>query len=161
MLRDDNLPEAKTVIDASGLHVLPGLIDPHVHFRVPGLEYKEDFNSGSQAAVVGGITTVVDMPNVIPPTATVAGLQAKLECADGNSFCDYAIYAVLMEGSLPHIHPLTQAGVCGYKIFMGETIGKIEPAQRWRDDLPVEADGRNLPTVRRARGGQLDPVLPS
>jgi dihydroorotase len=127
MLRDDNLPEAKTVIDANGLHVLPGLIDPHVHFRVPGLEYKEDFNSGSQAAVVGGITTVIDMPNVIPPTATVAGLQAKLECADGNSFCDYAIYAVLMEGSLQHILPLAEAGVCGYKIFMGETIGKIEP----------------------------------
>lgn len=126
-LRDDNLPNAETTIDAEGLYVLPGLIDPHVHFRSPGMEHKEDFNTGSQAAVAGGITTVIDMPNVIPPTATVAGLHAKLERADGNSYCDYALYAVLMEGSLPQIVPLAEAGVCGYKIFMGETIGKIEP----------------------------------
>jgi dihydroorotase len=127
LLRDANLPDAQTVIDAAGLYVLPGLIDPHVHFRVPGLEYKEDFNTGSQAAVAGGITTIIDMPNVIPPTATVAALQAKLECADGNAYCDYAIYAVLMEGSAPHVRPLADAGVCGFKIFMGETIGKIDP----------------------------------
>lgn len=70
MVRDD-LPPAREVIDAAGLHVLPGLIDPHVHFRVPGLEYKEDFDTGSQGAACGGITTVIDMPNVVPPTATV------------------------------------------------------------------------------------------
>lgn len=125
LLRDGHLPDADVVIDAEGLHVLPGLIDPHVHFRVPGLEYKEDFNTGSQAAVCGGISTVIDMPNVVPPTATVADLEAKLECAHGNSYCDYAIYAVLMEGSLKHILPMADAGVCGYKIFMGETIGNI------------------------------------
>lgn len=125
LLLDGDLPEAETEIDATGLHVLPGLIDPHVHFRVPGLEYKEDFNTGSQAAVCGGITTVIDMPNVIPPTSTVEALELKLDCARDNSYCDYAIYAVLMEGSIPHIHPLAEAGVCGYKIFMGETIGNI------------------------------------
>ena len=62
------------MIDAEGLHVLPGLIDPHVHFRVPGLDYKEDFDTGSQAAVCGGITSVIDMPNVKPPTADVESL---------------------------------------------------------------------------------------
>jgi allantoinase len=127
MSRDDNLPDAQTVIDATGLYVLPGLIDPHVHFRAPGLEHKEDFNTGSQAAVAGGITTVIDMPNVVPPTATVAGLHAKLDSAAGKAYCDYAVYAVLMQGSLPHIRPLADAGVCGYKVFMGETVGKIEP----------------------------------
>jgi dihydroorotase len=126
-LRDGGLPEAETVIDAAGLFVLPGLIDPHVHFRTPGLEYKEDFTTGSAAAVAGGITTVIDMPNVVPPTATVEALDAKLECARGSSYCDYAIYAVLVEGSIPHIEPLAQAGVCGFKIFMGETIGNIPP----------------------------------
>jgi dihydroorotase len=137
-LRDDGLPDAETVIDAEGLHVLPGLIDPHVHFRVPGLEHKEDFRTGSQAAVCGGITTVIDMPNVIPPTSTVEALELKLECARGNAFCDYGIYAVLMEGSILHIHPLAEAGVCGYKIFMGETIGNIpapsdgEIIEQWR-----------------------------
>src|SRR5215467_11234990 len=127
LLRDGHLPEAQVEIDAEGLLVLPGLIDPHVHFRVPGLEYKEDFNTGSQAAVCGGITTVLDMPNVVPPTATVSALEAKLECAQGNAHCDYGIYAVLMEGNLEHILPLADAGVCGYKIFMGETIGNIPP----------------------------------
>ena len=125
LLRDGDLPEATTVIDARGLHVLPGLIDPHVHFRVPGLEYKEDFKTGSSAAVCGGITTVIDMPNVKPPTTNVANLQAKLEAIDGTAYCDYAIYAVLVVGSIPEILPLAEAGVCGYKIFMGETIGNI------------------------------------
>jgi dihydroorotase len=124
-LRDGDLPEAETVIDAEGLHVLPGLIDPHVHFRVPGLDYKEDFDTGSQAAVCGGITMIYDMPNVLPPTSDVESLQMKLDCANGKSYCDFAIYAVLMEGSIPHIEPLADAGVCGYKIFMGETIGNI------------------------------------
>ena len=60
----DGLPEAQQTIDATGLHVLPGLIDPHVYFRVPGLVYKGDFDSSSQAAAAGGITTIIDMPNV-------------------------------------------------------------------------------------------------
>jgi len=76
MMRDD-LPEAKRTIDATGLHVLPGLIDPHVHFRVPGLDYKEDFNTGSQAAAAGGITTIIDMPNVVPPTVDSAEAHSK------------------------------------------------------------------------------------
>src|SRR2546427_8462929 len=60
---DDSLPDGKEVIDAKGQHILPGLIDGHVHFREPGLTYKEDFGTGSTAAVCGGITTVIDMPN--------------------------------------------------------------------------------------------------
>jgi dihydroorotase len=138
LFRDGDLPEAETVIDAEGLHVLPGLIDPHVHFRVPGLDYKEDFNTGSQAAVCGGITTIIDMPNVKPPTTDVETLEMKLECARGISYVDYGIYAVLIDGSEKHILPLAEAGVCGYKIFMGDTIGSIEaPAdgeiiEQWR-----------------------------
>lgn len=136
--RDGDLPEAQTTIDATGLHVLPGLIDPHVHFRVPGLEHKEDFNTGSQAAVCGGITTVIDMPNVKPPTADVESLQMKLDIAKDTSYVDYGIYAVLIEGSGPKIKPLAEAGVCGYKIFLGDTIGSIEPPpdgeiiEQWR-----------------------------
>ncbi|PYS09408.1 MAG: allantoinase, partial [Acidobacteria bacterium] len=66
---DDSLPDGKDVIDAGDMHILPGLIDGHVHFREPGLTYKEDFGTGSTAAVCGGIATVIDMPNTIPPTA--------------------------------------------------------------------------------------------
>ncbi|HET7264849.1 MAG TPA: dihydroorotase [bacterium] len=121
----DDLPDAKRTIDASGLHVLPGLIDPHVHFRVPGLEYKEDFNTGSQAAAAGGITTVIDMPNVVPLTSSVAGFQAKAAAVQGTSYVDFGVYAVIVEGSLREILPLAEAGVVGYKIFLGETVGNI------------------------------------
>jgi len=128
MVRDD-LPQARDVIDATGLYVLPGFIDPHVHFRAPGLEYKEDFDTGSQAAAAGGITTIIDMPNVVPPTANVEGFQAKVACARGRSYVDYGIYAVIVEGNLDQILPLAEAGVAGYKIFLGETVGNIPAPQ--------------------------------
>lgn len=67
---DRILPDAKRVLDAKGNYIMPGLLDPHVHFREPGLEYKEDFTTGSLAALWGGVTSVLDMPNVKPPTKT-------------------------------------------------------------------------------------------
>ena len=66
---DDVLPKGTEEIDAKGKHILPGIIDGHVHFREPGLGHKEDFTTGSTAAVCGGVTMVMDMPNVMPPTA--------------------------------------------------------------------------------------------
>ncbi len=124
VLEGDNLPQARATIDALGLYVLPGLIDPHVHFRSPGLEYKEDWNSGSQAAVAGGITTVIDNPNVLPPTATAQALRLKLERARTAS-CDYAVLGVITEGNLEDIGPLADGGAVGFKVFMGETVGQI------------------------------------
>ncbi len=123
----DDLPKARETIDATGLHVLPGLIDPHVHFRVPGLDYKEDFTTGSQAAVAGGITTINDMPNVTPMTKDIEGFNAKMECAVGKSHCDFGVYAVIVADSKKHIPALADAGVLGYKIFLGSTVGGIEP----------------------------------
>lgn len=130
----DELPEAKRVIDATGLHVLPGLIDPHVHFRVPGVDYKEDFEHGSKAAVAGGITTVIDMPNVKPPTSDVESLQMKIDAGRGNSWCDWGTYAVMLEGKGDQIIPLVEAGVLGFKIFLGATVGNI----------PAPSDGEIL-----------------
>lgn len=125
LLRDGEVPDATTVIDAEGLHVLPGLIDDHVHFRVPGLEYKEDFSTGSRAAICGGITTVMDMPNVDPVTRDVESFERRRDAVRGTAFCDYGFYAALMAGSGPHVQPLAAAGVCGFKVFMGETVGKV------------------------------------
>ncbi len=71
LVSGEMLPAACEVYDASGLHVLPGIIDIHVHFRDPGLTYKEDFETGSLAAAYGGVTTVGDMPNVLPPTSAI------------------------------------------------------------------------------------------
>src|SRR5438309_7425720 len=129
ILVGDAPPQAREVIDASGLHVLPGLIDSHVHFPAPGLEYKEDFDTGSQAAACGGITTVLDMPNVVPPTSNVEGFEAKVASVRGRSYVDYGIYAVILEGNLDQILPLADAGVVGYKIFLGETVGNIPAPQ--------------------------------
>jgi len=134
----DALPQSREVIDATGLHVLPGLIDPHVHFRVPGLDYKEDFETGSQAAACGGITTVLDMPNVVPPTSNIEGFEAKVACAQGRSYVDYGLYAVIVEGSVDQILPLADAGVVGYKIFLGETVG----------NLPAPPDGEIIDAWR-------------
>ncbi len=134
----DALPQSREVIDATGLHVLPGLIDPHVHFRVPGLDYKEDFETGSQAAACGGITTVLDMPNVVPPTSNIEGFEAKVACAQGRSYVDYGLYAVIVEGNTDQILPLADAGVVGYKIFLGETVG----------NLPAPPDGEIIDAWR-------------
>jgi len=128
LVRDD-LPAAARTIDATGLHVLPGLIDPHVHFRVPGLDYKEDFSTGSQAAAAGGITTVIDMPNTNPLTSSVEGFHAKVACARGVSYVDFGLYAVIVEGNGREILPLADAGVVGYKVFMGETVGNVPAPQ--------------------------------
>ena len=141
-----SIPEGRTVINARGLYVLPGLIDAHVHLREPGVEYKEDFNTGSRAAVAGGITTVVDMPNVIPPTADVPAFNLKVSRLRGKSFVDIAVLAVVLNTNLKQLIPLHKAGVIGYKVFLGETVGGI-PAP---DDGPlIEAWDIIAPTERR------------
>ena len=122
---DDSLPDGKEVIDARGRHILPGLIDAHVHFRDPGMTYKEDFSTGSTAAVCGGITTVVDMPNVIPPTADAEQVGVKQRLAEEKSLADFGVLGVVVQTNADHILPMAAAGVIGYKIFFGETIGNL------------------------------------
>src|SRR2546421_7002115 len=107
---DDSLPDGKEVIDARGKHILPGLIDAHVHFREPGLTYKEDFGTGSTAAVCGGITTVVDMPNVIPPTADAEQVRVKQRLAEQKSLVDFGIIGVILQTNTNQIAPMAQAG---------------------------------------------------
>jgi dihydroorotase len=123
--RDEELPEGKEVIDVKGNHILPGLIDGHVHFRDPGLNHKEDFGTGSMAAACGGITCVIDMPNTKPPCANVAAVKEKKEIAESKSWVDFGIIGVIVEGNIDQIVPMAEAGVVGFKIFMGETIGAI------------------------------------
>lgn len=120
------LPSAKQTLDVSGLHVLPGLVDEHVHFREPGLTYKEDFKTGSRAAAAGGVTTVFDMPNTVPPTATVEAFKEKVDLANGRSYVDFGIYGVITQDNLNQILPMAEAGAIGYKLFMGETTGYIK-----------------------------------
>jgi dihydroorotase len=122
---DDTLPEGKAVIDAAGKHILPGLIDAHVHFREPGVTHKEDFATGSTAAVCGGITTVIDMPNQVPPTETAEQVLVKKRLAESKSMCDFAVLGVVHQTNADDVIPMADAGAIGYKIFFGETIGNL------------------------------------
>ena len=122
---DEMLPEGKEVIDAKGKHILPGLIDAHVHFREPGVTHKEDFATGSTAAVCGGVTTVIDMPNQIPPTENAEQVGVKKRLAESKSMCDFAVLGVVHQTNAADILPMARAGAIGYKIFFGETIGNL------------------------------------
>jgi dihydroorotase len=104
------------VIDVSGLLVLPGVIDTHVHFRDPGFTYKEDFGSGTQAAAAGGITFAVDMPNTNPPVITRKVLEEKIEEVKGKAYVDFGFWAGGVE--VDEIPGLLEAGALGIKLFM-------------------------------------------
>ena len=121
----DAMPPARETFDAAGLHILPGAIDVHVHFRDPGYTHKEDFESGTAAAAFGGVTTVFDVPNTIPTVADAASLTAKHAIAGAKAHVDYGLYAVLGEESLDHIPELIEAGIIGFKLYMGNTFGRI------------------------------------
>jgi dihydroorotase len=116
----ERMPEAAETVDARGLHVLPGAIDCHVHFREPGFVHKEDWNTGTAAAACGGVTTVLEMPNTNPPTATVPALKLKQEAARAKARVDYGLYGLLLETNLDQIEPLIEAGVAGFKVYLSE-----------------------------------------
>lgn len=115
LLRAGENADAANVIDAAGKLVLPGIIDTHAHTREPGYEHKEDFHTASRAAAVGGITTMIDMPNVEPPTDTVETFLQKRELAAGKSIIDWGHWVA---GTNPaEIPKLAAAGATGYKTF--------------------------------------------
>lgn len=118
-----DLGEAREVVDASGLVIIPGLVDVHVHFREPGHTYKEDFGSGSRAAAVGGVTTVLDMPNNQVPIATAALFRAKREPAERHSHVDFGLYGIILQENLDQLQPIAAEGAVGFKLYMGETTG--------------------------------------
>jgi len=121
----DSADTADEVYDASGKHVLPGLIDAHVHFRDPGLTDKEDFETGSAAAAMGGITMIADMPNTIPVTSTVECFNEKVNIAREKSYIDFAVFALLNNDNLDEITGLKEAGAFGFKVFFGSSTGDI------------------------------------
>jgi len=117
---------AREVFEARGLHVLPGVIDTHVHFREPGHLEKEDMETGSKAAVLGGVTAVFEMPNTNPPTVTRALIEDKLTRAAGRMHCDHAFYVGATTANIGALYQLESLpGVAGVKAFLGSSTGTL------------------------------------
>ncbi|MGH7016378.1 MAG: dihydroorotase [Caulobacteraceae bacterium] len=134
---------AGEVIEARGLAVLPGVIDTQVHFREPGMEWKEDLQSGSAAAVLGGVTAVFEMPNTQPPTTSAEALADKLERAKGRMHCDHAFFVGASHENADELGELERLpGCCGVKVFMGSSTGSLLV----EDDAGLE---RVLKAIRR------------
>ena len=113
------------LIDAAGRALLPGLIDDQVHFREPGLTHKGDIGSESRAAVAGGITSFMDMPNTQPPTTDQDALEAKRDAAFRRSYANYAFYLGATNTNIEAIKALDPLKTCGVKVFMGASTGNM------------------------------------
>jgi allantoinase len=113
------MPKAEKTISASGKLVLPGGIDPHVHFRDPGFEYKEDFYSGTMSAAFGGVTTIMDMPNTLPPVIDVESFQEKKRSVSQRSVVDFCLLAGVGPRTTRNVGPLAAAGAIYFKTLMG------------------------------------------
>ncbi|MDN2583214.1 dihydroorotase [Aquibium sp. ELW1220] len=132
-------------IDCTGLHVLPGVVDSQVHFREPGLEHKEDLETGSRAAVLGGVTAVFEMPNTKPLTTSAEALAAKVARATHRMHCDFAFWVGGTRDNAAEVGELERLpGAAGIKVFMGSSTGDLLV----EDDEGVAAILRN--TRRRA-----------
>ncbi|GAB6055191.1 dihydroorotase [Methanobacterium movens] len=141
---------ADMMIDIKGKVILPGLIDVHVHFRDPGLTYKENFKSGSQAAAHGGFTTIMDMPNTIPPTNTARFFKEKKEIASKKCMVDFALHAGA--GDLVEIEKIAPQKPASFKLFMDlcsdEFLGQVfEKVSSLDSEIPLTLHGENQKMV--------------
>ena len=122
----------KRMVLGSNRLILPGFIDPHVHFRDPGMTHKEDFSTGTLSAVHGGVTCILDMPNTMPPATNVGSILEKKATVKGKAHVDYGLFAAMTTGcNAKMIAPL----VPGFKLFMGSTTGNI----LLNDDVEIDA----------------------
>jgi dihydroorotase len=117
--------DADIEIDASGKALLPGMIDCHVHFREPGLTHKADMASESAAAVAGGVTSVMEMPNTKPPAVTNERLEEKFEVAEGRMHTNYSFYLGAALSNMDEVKAIDTHKVCGVKVYMGSSTGDM------------------------------------
>jgi len=124
-IADSISSSAEIEINAEGLHLFPGLIDDQVHFREPGLTYKADIFTESRAAVAGGTTSFMEMPNTVPNTLTQKLLQDKYDIAQNNSLANYSFFMGAANDNLDEVLKTNPRDVCGVKIFMGSSTGNM------------------------------------
>ena len=159
------------VIDLDGRYLFPGLIDDQVHFREPGLTHKGSLATESRAAIRGGVTSVMEMPNTAPPTTDRRALEDKLRRAKNRCFSNYAFYLGATNDNLKEIRRITRAQACGIKVFMGASTGNMlvdDPAALEsifaHAPLPVATHCEDTPTILanevrfRARYGEDVPM---
>jgi dihydroorotase len=152
----NSIPSDTKIIDASGLLLLPGVIDDHVHFREPGLTHKADIHSESRAAVAGGITSFMDMPNTIPQTLSGDLLDEKYRIGSESSVINYSFYIGATNTNLDEVMKVDPEKVCGIKLFMGSSTGNmlVDNEKALRDlfaqaTIPVTAHCEDEPTIRK------------
>lgn len=151
-----NIPAGTIIIDATGLLLLPGIIDDQVHFREPGLTHKGDIYSESRAAVAGGVTSFMDMPNTNPQTVSVKVLNEKYTIGSENSITNYSFYIGATNNNLSEVMSVDPKEVCGIKLFMGSSTGNMlvddETALKElfaKAAIPVTAHCEDEPTIRK------------
>jgi dihydroorotase len=125
LFKDEELPDAETVIDATGSYLIPGVIDDQVHFREPGLTHKADLYTESGAAVAGGITSFMEMPNTNPQTTTIEALKNKYDLGKQKSLANYSFYIGATNDNLKEVLKADPKNVCGVKVFMGSSTGNM------------------------------------
>ncbi|MCX6254627.1 MAG: dihydroorotase [Bacteroidia bacterium] len=151
-----NIPDGTKIIDATDLFLIPGVIDDQVHFREPGLTHKGDIYSESMAAVAGGVTSYMDMPNTNPQTITIDILNDKYRIGSENSLTNYSFYIGATNANLDEVMKVNPSEVCGIKLFMGSSTGNMlvddEKALKElfaKATLPVTAHCEDEPTIRK------------
>lgn len=152
----ERIPTDAQIIDATGLLLIPGVIDDQVHFREPGLTHKGDIYSESRAAAAGGITSFMDMPNTFPQTVTNSLLKEKLEIGAFNSFVNYSFYLGATNNNLDELLNADPSEVCGIKLFMGSSTGNmiVDNENTLRElfskaYLPVACHCESEPVIRK------------
>jgi len=133
------MPPARQLLDLSGLIILPGLVDPHCHFREPNPLAEEDFGTGTRAAAAGGVTTILEQPVDTPPTTTPERFAEKLTLVQPKSYVDFGLWGGVVPDNLDCIQPLAKVGACAFKAF----ICSSDPV------YPMIDDGRLLEAMRR------------
>ena len=149
-------PSRSAIFEAEGLLVIPGVIDDQVHFREPGLTHKGGIHSESRAAVAGGVTSFMDMPNTNPQTTTIEALNDKYKIGSENSLTNYSFYIGATNTNIEEVMNADPATVCGIKLFMGSSTGNMLVDNESalielfsRAILPITAHCEDEPTIRR------------
>ena len=150
ILHENELPRAECdeVIEATGMYLIPGVIDDHVHFREPGLTHKATIESESRAAAAGGVTSYMEMPNTVPQTTTLKALKEKYAIAAKDSAINYSFFFGATNSNCETFSKLNASKTCGIKLFMGSSTGNmLVDKKNELEKIFKEAERLNLPVA--------------